>query len=93
MVFKIPKCMLESFMLKSVDKYEDIFLQFIANFRYNIPEKIDFKYLCKVKQLQRRSLIDFIKMWKKVANKLTASEQDLRDTFIHALLLVFKLEV
>jgi len=28
---------------KSIDKYEDLVLQFIANFKYNIQDKIEFK--------------------------------------------------
>ena len=41
----------------------------------------------------KKSLIDFIKIWKKVENRVTTIEQDLKDTFAVALLLIFKLEV
>ena len=43
--------------------------------------------------MQGQSLANFIKILKKIANKLTVNEQDLKDTFVHPLLPIFKLQV
>lgn len=37
---------------KSIDKYKDLILQFIANLKYNIQDMNEFKYLCRIKQVQ-----------------------------------------
>ena len=36
---------------KSIDKYKDLILKFLRKFKYNITKKVQFKDLCKVKQL------------------------------------------
>jgi len=36
---------------QSINRYEDLINQFLQNFKYNIAQKVHFKYLCKIKQL------------------------------------------
>lgn len=45
-------------------RYEDLIHFFLYTFRYNIAEKVYFKYLYKIKQLPNQSIRDFIKVWK-----------------------------
>jgi len=47
--------------------------------------------LCKIKQLPNQSIHDFVKVWSHIANKITMPEQDLKDTFMNALLPAYKL--
>lgn len=59
---------------KSIDKYEDLILQFIANFKYNFQDRTEFRDLCKLKKVHGQYLSDFVKKWKKVTNKVTATK-------------------
>lgn len=55
MVFKIQKCMLKNFKKKLLNFYIEIQCMLEnfqeENFRYNIQDKFEFKYLYKVKQI------------------------------------------
>lgn len=67
--------------------------KFLRNYKYNIVEKVQFKDLCKIKQLPNQSLSNFMKEWKLIANKIYVFEQDLKDTFANSLLPMYKLHV
>ena len=78
---------------KSIDRYEYFIHQLLQYFGYNIAEKVQFKYLCKIKQLPNQSLFEFIKVWKQTTNKITMFEKDLKYTFTNALFPMYKLLV
>lgn len=53
-----------SILEKSIDMYKYLIHNFLKKFKYSIIEKVQFKYLCKIKQLLNQYLSDFVKLWK-----------------------------
>lgn len=70
------------FPKNNIQDFSQLKRSFISAFKVFIPLKTSFTKLMKLKQREGQTIEDFIKHWKKIANKVTIDDKHKIDIFI-----------